>query len=355
MKIKRIDEKRVPLTNKEKLAFYGLVKYPDLTSKEIGNKIGLQEATVNSIKNRLKKEGYFKRIYIPRYDLMGCNLLSVKYMIGDMKAMDKNILTEKTKKEMFEKIMSTPEKFYFMPSDKEAFSIEASSSWQNFKEIDDSFEEEIHKRKIKLGLDETIHFPLEKSNFYDYFNFATIIKNKFELDIKDTKKIEPGYMKYNLSMNEKKLIYALIKYPELTVAKLSKKARLSVPTVCKLRKNLLRYGIIKVVNFPDFVKIGMELIVLNHYRDHQYLEDNKNKEDSNYSFFSIGNKKDIISIELYKDYVESREKIESYSPNKDMKLSENPAKIIIPLESIKFSKMDFLPLIKKTLELDIEL
>ncbi len=359
LKIKRIDEKRVPLTNKEKLAFYGLVRYPNFTSKKIGERIGLQEATVNSIKNRLKKEGYFKTRYIPRYDLLGCALLSVCYMVGDMGAMDKNILSRKTKEEMQKKIKGYPEKIYSVPSKKEAFSISVSQSWSDYKEIEDSIEDEFHKKGIKFKLYETIHFPLDKSTLYNYFNFASILKNMFELDIEDSKEPEPRYKKYILSQTEKKLIYSLIKYPEYTVAKLSKKIRISVPTICKLRRKILETGMLKVVNWPNFNKIGMELIVFSHDRymlssEEEDDEDHKKYHSNPNIFFSIWAKKDHNTIALYKNYTEAREKMDKCPIYNSKRLLDKPIRIIIPLESIRFSKIEFAPLIKKIFKLDID-
>ncbi|MBW2980116.1 winged helix-turn-helix transcriptional regulator [Candidatus Woesearchaeota archaeon] len=350
LKIKRIDEKRVPLTDKEKLAFYGLVRYPGSTNKEIAEKLGMQTGTVNAIKNRLKKEGYFKTMYIPRLDMLGCSLLSVNYGVGDIDIENDKLVTAKMKEEIFRQFTSIPEKVYFVSSGKEAFSLDIAKDWSNYKEMQDSIEEGIQKKGIKLNSYETVLFPLNKSVFHDYFDFTGILKARFGLDIADSKEPEPEHKKHELSMTEKKLVYGLITNPELTVAELAEKINLSVPTICKSRKKLVEEGILKIVNFPDFAKVGMELMVLSCSKSTPSAEGTKKKgcKDNPNAFFSITTKTDCMSISAYEDYTQAKSRMNKYlcGPEKDTK------HILIPLESMLFPKLEFAPLVKKIFELD---
>ena len=45
------------LTAKEKLVLFGLVKYPEMTDKELSKKLSLKHSAVTSIRLRLKKNG----------------------------------------------------------------------------------------------------------------------------------------------------------------------------------------------------------------------------------------------------------------------------------------------------------
>ena len=47
--------KKPELTKKEKLVIYGLVRYPQLTDKELSEKLNLKHSTLTSIRHRLKE------------------------------------------------------------------------------------------------------------------------------------------------------------------------------------------------------------------------------------------------------------------------------------------------------------
>lgn len=357
LKLKRIDKKRVPLTNKEKLAFYGLVRYPNMTSKEIGGKIGLQEATVNSIKNRLKKEHYFRKMYLPRYDLIGSIFLSLDSFEGDMKAMGSEAISDKAKKSIWDKVISIPELIYAVSSEKEAFSFSVFSSWQTYRDIQDFFDDEYHKKGIKFNLYDNILFSLDKTTFFHYFNFASLIRKQFEIDIIEEEISKPvPYSTYKLNLTGKKLIYGLMRYPEFTVANLSKKIGLSVPTICKLKRDFLEKGIIKVVNFPDFSNIGMDLIVLVYGKQNEILDYKTKKTDciNPNIFFSLQAGKDCATLAVYKNYADAQKGINNCPICSDRKAVDNFKSVIIPLETINYSKLDFASMVKKLFDLDVD-
>lgn len=356
-KIKRIDETRVPLTDKEKLAFYGLVKYPNVSSKEIASKIYLPGTTVNSIKKRLIKEGYFKTMIIPRLDLMeASSLLSIHYSSPPKKKNSDNKELTNLKNKLLNICDKTPENTYSISSDKYKLSILNSRDWEDCMEYESTFNEEIRRNNSYCEILCTVHFPIHKSRIFKYFDFSELIHDKFDLVVKKFKEPELELKSYKPNSTEMKLIYGLIKFPEYTVAELSKVTKISVPTICKLRKRLFKNGLLKKVNFPDFRKIGMELIVLNR---HELMPDKSGVEKevkcSNPNvFFSVQNKTEYLTLSLYENYTDAQEKSNKcqmcniVSPgNKDMR-------IIIPIESISFAKFDYAPLVKKLFALDVD-
>lgn len=349
LKIKRIDERRVPLTDKEKLAFYGLVRYPGMTSKEIGKKLGMQTATVNSIKNRLKREGYLHTRYIPRFDMLGCSLLSFICIRG--RIADSHKLN--ARKKIFSRINETPEKIYYLSTERNTFSISASQNWSSYKEIQDEFEAENQRNGIKYDMYDKINLPTEKLSFGKFFCFDSILKNQFKLNIRDSERKEPEYFRFKPSLAEKKIIYGLIKYPEYTVAQLAKTIGISVPTICKVRKKLLEKGILKLVNMPVFSKIGMELVVLT-FNKHiiSYKSPQKHYTDP-FVFFSVSTKTENVTLSAYKNYTQAQLSIQMSDHFYKRRSSGNPSRIIIPLDSIIFRKLEFLPLIKKLFQLDV--
>ena len=224
LKIKRIEKKRVPLTDKEKLGFYGLVKFPDCSNKKIGDKIGLGETTVNAIRKRLIKEGYFKPIFIPRFDMLGCNLLSIAYT--KLKSQDCFLPAD------CNHTLPIPEIILSISSEKERISINMSKSWNDFNNIQELIEEQ-NMRYDKSSY-ELFHFSADASSLINYFSFASIIKNRFDLKIEEHPDKESEHHDVKLTKNEKKIIIGLVDYPEMTIRQLSGKLDLSVPTVTRM-------------------------------------------------------------------------------------------------------------------------
>ncbi len=356
LKLKRIDEKRINLTKKEKLAFYGLVRYPHLSVKELAEKIGLRKTTVNSIKNKLKSEGYYKTRYVPRFDIIGCDLFSFTYgKLGYIDTAGKGEIPLSFHEKMFEKVKSSPEKVYFVSSSQDFFSFVISKNLSDFKKSHDIYEEIMHKQKIRFEDHDVIHFPSDNSIFCNFFNFAGILAKRFELDVKYQKPAEPEHKAIVLSQMEKKLVYGLMKYPDATVAELAKRMVVSVPTICKLRKRLIDNGVLKVVNFPDFWKIGMDLLVFSRYR--QTIpsgedEGHPHKATNPNVFFSISTKTDRIVISACKDYAEAQNNFNHCKRCISENMLGRPVHIIIPFGDINFFKLDFIQLAAKLLGFD---
>ncbi|MBU0980631.1 MAG: PAS domain S-box protein [Nanoarchaeota archaeon] len=351
IKIKRIDEKRIPLTGKEKLAFFGLVRWPNSTSKNIGDRLGMQTATVNAIKNRLKKEGYFRTMYIPRFDLLGSGLLTVSHSALDFNASADAYNEIKGKGELIKKALSYPEKFLVAFSKKAAISMSTYPGWAEFKEMQDSLDQEMSSRGIKMGCYESIHFQMDKSEYYRYFDFSELIKGRFELDVDNPAQEEPSHNPRELSQTERKLAYGLIMHPEYTVNSLSKAIGLSVPTICKLRRRLMKEGILKLVNFPDFNKLGMELLVMGYNKHVSEMKSSKGCCKMPNVFFCIRNKTDCVTMALFESYTQAEEMMNKFPPccKEDQKRSSS--KVVMPLESLMKFKMEFAPMVKKTLKL----
>ena len=70
---------RGEFTPNEKAVFYGLTRYPYFNDREIAERIGINLSTVTAIRQRLRKNGYFRTIRVPMLQNFGCELLSILY------------------------------------------------------------------------------------------------------------------------------------------------------------------------------------------------------------------------------------------------------------------------------------
>ena len=52
-------------TDKEKIVFYGIIKYPNINDNALSKIIDVNQSTIATIRNKLKKKNYFQFIRIP--------------------------------------------------------------------------------------------------------------------------------------------------------------------------------------------------------------------------------------------------------------------------------------------------
>ena len=102
------------------------------------------------------------------------------------------------------------------------------------------------------------------------------------------------------------------------------------------------------MNFPEITKLGVDFCalfiqkgVLKCELDNGTVPDNI--EPRKNAFFSIVSRTNISSFELYRDFNEAQENIESV---KNTDFSDKPIQILIPTENINFQNA-FKPLLKK--------
>ena len=65
------------LSRNEKLTMFGLVRFPTFNDRVLAGEIKLKMSTVTAIRNRLKREGWFRTVRIPYLERLGGELLIV--------------------------------------------------------------------------------------------------------------------------------------------------------------------------------------------------------------------------------------------------------------------------------------
>jgi PAS domain S-box-containing protein len=64
---------KVNLTNKEQVVLWGLCRHPLLNDVELAKVLKLKRSTLTAIKNRLNKGNWFRLIYVPNFNKLGCD------------------------------------------------------------------------------------------------------------------------------------------------------------------------------------------------------------------------------------------------------------------------------------------
>ena len=214
---------RIELTEKEKLMLYGLTRYPTLTDKQLSEKLNLKHSTVTSIRHRLRGNGFYRELIIPRLQNMGCKILAVIYTnFSPLIPLEKRVKITGRTVEVFDEI------FFSVGVQDKGFSMSLAQDYATIGKIND-----IRTQTFGgCGLLEDkypnmVVFPFEISKIYRFFDFAPLLKKSFQLeqisdepvqniDFADTKEVM-------FSNTEKKVYCVIIQHPELSDSKIGEK------------------------------------------------------------------------------------------------------------------------------------
>jgi len=295
------------LTNKEKLMLYGLVKYPQLTDKELSEKLDLKHSTVTSIRHRLKENEYLRKLIIPKLQSMGCEMLVVIYTNFSplIPLLERVEITGET-------IEVFPEIFFSVGEQDKGFSLSLSKDYATIGRINDIRTQTFGGRGLlEDKYPNTVVFPFEISKIYRFFDFAPLLRRSFELgsDAEDEVEIVDFESKEEVvfSDTEKNAYCMLVSYPELSDSDIGRELGVSRHTVSRLRRKFEENNLMSKLNLPNFVKLGFEILVFNHIRF-----DPRNPPDmegdkaaslmSDSTVFFASRRFEAVMISIYRDY-----------------------------------------------------
>jgi len=295
------------LTNKEKLMLFGLVKYPELTDKELSKKLDLKHSTVTSIRLRLKKKEYLRKLIIPKLQCMGCEMLVVIYshfslLIPLPERID---ITGKTI-EVFDEI------FFSVGEQDKGFSLSLSKDYATIGRINDIRTQTFGGRGLlEDEYPNLVIFPFEISKIYRFFDFAPLLNYSFNLDFEQEVKIEninfgtKGDVIF--SDTEKNAYCMLISYPELSDSEIGRELGVSRHTISRLRRKFEDTNLMGKLTLPNIVRLGFEILGFYHISFDPRNPPNMDDDEavslmSDSTVFFASRRFEAVMISIYKNY-----------------------------------------------------
>jgi len=194
-----------------------------------------------------------------------------------------------------------------------------------------------------------VYFPFATSKVVKFFDFSTLLKGLFGLDIREEPKRQEGakLAKRGLTESEKIILYALVKYPDLNDTGIARITKTSRQTVSQTKKRLLSEGFLSLVNIPDMKRLGLELLVLCHSKFNMDSECDP-------PVWMVAGERESLGIFIFKNYTEYRIMHNKLSEVREKLSKPEPAIFLFPIEQIKFLKIDFASIIKKIFDMKID-
>jgi DNA-binding MarR family transcriptional regulator len=296
------------LTEKEKIMLYGLVKYPQLTDKELSEKLDLKHSTVTSIRLRLKKNEYLRKLIIPKLQSMGCEMLVVIYTNFSplIPLMERVEITGET-------IEVFPEIFFSVGEQDKGFSLSLSKDYATIGRINDIRTQTFGGRGLlEEEYPNTVVFPFEISKIYRFFDFAPLLRRSFNIISEEeiiAENIDFGIFEESITFSdtEKNVYCMLISYPELSDSDIGRELGVSRHTISRLKRRFEKNNLTKQLNLPNFVKLGFEILVFYHIsfdpRNPPDMDENESVSlMSDSTVFFSSRRFEAVLISVYKDY-----------------------------------------------------
>jgi DNA-binding Lrp family transcriptional regulator len=352
---------QLKLTSKERLVLYGLARYPGLSDIDLASKIGVDRSTIFKSKRKFREWQLIKLLNVPSGEAVDAEILTsvfVKY---------KPTAPFEARKgtKAFEGWMNHPNCVSHISTDTDSVSTFYSGSLTDFRAGFDSFMDEYYRRDF---IEEIFyyHYPFKVSKHFA--DAAIAVDSIFELERSDLPdeivpaKPEP-YEVSKLTEKDKMTLYAFVKYPMLSDLELSKRTGISRPTISGKRTKFFENGLLTREAYIDWQKICCELMSFYHL-DILHGLDQADLEKVYKAFRKIGaplysylQPGEIFGAFLSTDYPELKSRLDREVRNlaKEGLISERPMLVIMPLDDVKITKIDYAPMVGQLLDVAKEI
>ncbi|KYK22375.1 hypothetical protein AYK21_00110 [Thermoplasmatales archaeon SG8-52-2] len=295
------------LTTKEKLVLFGLVKYPEMTDKELSRKLDLKHSTVTSIRLRLKKNEYLRKLIIPKLQSMGCEMLVAIYShFSLLIPLPERIEITGKSIEVFDEI------FFSVGEQDKGFSLSLSKDYATIGRINDIRTQTFGGRGLlEEEYPNMVVFPFEISKIYRFFDFAPLLNNCFGLYFDSEGKIENvdfGSKEGEIFSDTEKNVYCmLISYPDLADSDIGRDLGVSRHTISRLRRKFENTNLMSKLIIPNFIKLGFEILAFYHIRFNPRNPPNLDDDEAaslmnDSTVFFASRRFEAVMISIYKNY-----------------------------------------------------
>ncbi|MCK4589621.1 MAG: PAS domain S-box protein [Nanoarchaeota archaeon] len=340
-KVKRLE--KLKLTQKEKMVFSGLVQFPNLNDQKLAQEIKINRSTVTAIRNRLEQKRFFRVINIPHPNQLDCELIDIA--TGYFERPLKNIHL----KSLIENFKDMAEVFFVDLTERKFIIFSALSDLIAHRRMMNKLEEIFNNLNSNVKPNH-IHFPSQITNFDFFFDFNNALDNP-PCRIKKPSSAENIVLPKKLNKNQKKIFYLLVKHPGCSIKKLADLSGLTKITASKIMKFLFDQQLLITKVVPNLRKLNCQTIVLHHFSPAEKLIEIRKRLPRKHSpsiILNMSNETDFLELVAYKDNY-TKNKYEEFLNYHHNRLDIDHKKMGLLLNEIKYQKLDFAPLVKKSL------
>ena len=166
----------------------------------------------------------------------------------------------------------------------------------------------------------------------------------------------------NLNLNEKKVMYGLVRYPDTSDLELSGLIGVKRPTITKIRNKVFKLGLVETCYVPNFQALGMEMLVFwqGRFSSSALPGDWENGNNGRpYNVISVRSMMEGMGMATFKNFTRYREHSDSDISNLMksgvLKSYNDFTAYFYPFETSQIDAyFDYAPILKILLGLDID-
>lgn len=329
------------LTQKEKNAFYGLVKFPNLNDRALAEVLDEKMSTVTSIRRRLRERDYYTKVRIPNFKSLDCEILCL--VQGSFKPVAPHGTEALIKMEE-----GAPATFFGISNPYHFLMLGVSRSYTEARCTYDGY---YRDAKFLKAIDENdlsfSYLPFSMTNVLNFFDYGPLLKNIFgvskELKGDEGTMTEP--VELDLTPTEKKVFLGLVKYPELADKTLAERIKVSRQATSKMRKRFENEGHIRTAIIPNLAVLGLGMLIFTHYtinpkRAGPFDEKSILGKDGLPSYFAVSTPYEMFSLSAFATYQEYERVSERYFKlySESKVLLKKPTMIPFSMEDVVYFK-----------------
>jgi len=326
------------LTKNEKRVLFGIVKYPNKSDNFLARYLKMKDSTVNYCRNQLEDKKMFQVVYLPILNRLGFELLCINFVEYNLES-----TLDKRKRAIENDIEKADDIFLRIGDPEKEFSISFNKNYSEFFQNTQNRLGKMGKlkllRKNSNNLPKNIIFPINHSDFHNFFDYSQLLQQNFSIEVDDLitdvfpqSKLQESstsdesslffsnHQLVNLTEKEKAVFVALIDKPNHSIKKIaeSKDISLNRNTVSKMRQKFLNDGLMRKIIIPNLDKIGFNFLVYYHFRfqPHKPVSEiiQSQSLDSPSTILFFYNQFEAVILCAYKNYSEYKsDKVQKYS------------------------------------------
>ncbi len=356
----------------EKMAIYGMVRYPDLRDRDLCDKIDIKVSTFTAIKNRLKKYNLYRTIRIPNFERLGMEIL----LVGWLKLVPR---LPPDKRRLINRRISDihPNIFFFYESGDYAGFVSFLPRYTDAKDLINKIDSILIKNGIEQRLEHNI-FPLKYTYLMNIFDFTSIVAHIYEDDMRETGLIDDAerYLQfdpktlqskkplpaYEMNDFEKQVYLGLIKYSSLPDKTIAEKIGVTRQSVARMKSKFSEANLYFDRRILDLRALGLEIFVMVHATLHPEYDLKRRIEGIRtikgsipMIFWGTSNLQSTFfcTFRNYEHFQEIKSEIESYYVEKKY-LLENPLIIPLAMPSFRLVKgFKFIPMLENLFDTEL--
>ncbi len=256
-----------PLSKNEQSVLYYLVRYPDLSDKEVQARIDMKQSTYSTIKKKLWNEGYYYTSYTPMLNNLGSELMVVWYVTMNRKTNPEERLAITRNK-----LVAAADIFTIVSESHQAVMLSISKNMAEHTRISDRL---VHLYEVHDFLEDIsyVYFPFEVSALISFFDFAPLLNRIFKIEPMENfneemrgspKSQKAGVRHVELNELERNVYSGLVRFPELSDSALAEKIGCSRQVFTRLKNRFLMEGQLRKQRMISLEKLGFRVLSMTH-------------------------------------------------------------------------------------------